>query len=357
MQRSLRGSRTALAVTTIAMLLATACTDGDGAGESAGDGGGGGSYHIGVSNTLTNNGWREEMICSIRAQALVSGEVSELTVNHRDTDAAGQLEDIRNLIAADVDAIIVNPVSPDAVNAALAEASEAGIPVISVDQAVTEESAYLVANNQEEYAYLGASWLFEAMGGSADVVYMRGFAGHPADDDRDVGFQRALDEHPDIEVVFEEHTGWDQATGTQQINDFLATGANYDGIWTSGIDNVIVDALIAADAELVPIVGADNAGFVQQLIEVDGLVGAAVTNPASVGGAGVTLALQLLNGEEPESQEVLMEPVLWANDTEEGVAMLEEANDPDIDATWPLGISIEGWTTYTKEQILACEGP
>ncbi len=70
------------------------------------------TIHIGVSNTLTNNGWREEMICSINAQAAVSGEVGQLTVNHRDTDAAGQLEDLRNLIAAEVDAIIVNPVSP-----------------------------------------------------------------------------------------------------------------------------------------------------------------------------------------------------------------------------------------------------
>jgi ribose transport system substrate-binding protein len=337
-----------------AVLVIAGCTGG-GAGASGGDGGG--SYHLGVSNTLTNNGWREEMICSINAQAVKSGQVAELTVNHRDTDAAGQLEDLRNLIAADVDAIIVNPVSTDAVNAALLEASEAGIPVISVDQAVTEPSAYLISNDQEEYAYLGASWLFETLGGEGDVVYMRGFAGHPADDDRDVGFQRALEENPGINVVFEEHTGWDQATGVQQINDFLATGENYDGIWTSGIDNVIVDALIDANAELVPIVGADNAGFVQQLLEVDGLVGAAVTNPASVGGAGVTLAVQILDGDVPEDKAVLMEPQIWANNSEEGMALLEEANDPDIDPTWPLGISIPDWTTYTKEEILACEGP
>jgi ribose transport system substrate-binding protein len=337
-----------------AVLVIAGCTGG-GAGASGGDGGG--SYHLGVSNTLTNNGWREEMICSINAQSVKSGQVAELTVNHRDTDAAGQLEDLRNLIAADVDAIIVNPVSTDAVNAALLEANEAGIPVISVDQAVTEPSAYLISNDQEEYAYLGASWLFETLGGEGDVVYMRGFAGHPADDDRDVGFQRALEENPGINVVFEEHTGWDQATGVQQINDFLATGENYDGIWTSGIDNVIVDALIDANAELVPIVGADNAGFVQQLLEVDGLVGAAVTNPASVGGAGVTLAVQILDGDVPEDKAVLMEPQIWANNSEEGMALLEEANDPDIDPTWPLGISIPDWTTYTKEEILACEGP
>jgi ribose transport system substrate-binding protein len=339
-----------------AVLVIAGCT-GSGASPATSGGDGAGSYHLGVSNTLTNNGWREEMICSINAQAVKSGEVAELTVNHRDTDAAGQLEDLRNLIAADVDAIIVNPVSTDAVTAALLEASEAGIPVISVDQAVTEPSAYLISNDQEEYAYLGASWLFETLGGEGDVVYMRGFAGHPADDDRDVGFQRALEENPGINVVFEEHTGWDQATGVQQINDFLATGENYDGIWTSGIDNVIVDALIDANAELVPIVGADNAGFVQQLLEVDGLVGAAVTNPASVGGAGVTLAVQILDGSAPEDKAVLMEPQIWANNSEEGMALLEEANDPDIDPTWPLGISIPDWTTYTKEEILACEGP
>ena len=102
---------------------------------------------------------------------------------------------------------------------------------------------------------------------------------------------------------------------------------------------------------------AFSLGAVYAVSAIGGLVGAAVTNPASVGGAGVTLALQLLNGETPESQEVLMEPVLWANDTEEGIAELEAANDPDIDPTWPLGITIEGWTDYTKEEILACEGP
>jgi ribose transport system substrate-binding protein len=351
-----RRSRAITASLGLAIIVA-GCTGGDGVEGTDGDGGEGGGYTMGVSNTLTNNGWREEMICSINAQAMVSGEVESLNISHRDTDAAGQLEDIRTLIADEVDAIIVNPADRSALDDALAEATEAGITVVAVDQAVTEESAYVISNDQEQYAYLGATWLFEQMGGSGDVVYMRGIAGAAADDDRDAGFQRALEENPDINVVFESHTNWDQATGTQQFNDFLATGDNYDGIWTSGIDNVIVDAMVDAGEELVPIVGADNAGFVQQLLEVEGLVGAAVTNSAAVGGAGVTLALQILNGEEPEEQITLTEPEIWSNDTEEGIAQLEEANDPDIEATWPLQYTLEGWTDYTKEQIVACEGP
>ena len=52
-------------------------------------------YKIGVSNTVQGNGWREEMICAIKAQALASGKVASLNIAHRNTDAAGQLEDIR----------------------------------------------------------------------------------------------------------------------------------------------------------------------------------------------------------------------------------------------------------------------
>src|SRR5919108_2812178 len=246
------------------------------------------SYTIGVSNTVQGNGWREEMVCAMKAQALASGKVAKLNIAHRNTDAAGQLEDIRNLISAKVDAIVVNPADPAGINAALEEATKAGIVVVAVDQAVTEPSAYVISNNQEEYAYLGAKWLFEQLGGEGDVVYMRGAAGAPADSDRDRGFKRALSEYPDIAVVHEVFTGWQQDQGKQQMLDFIATGIPFDGVWTSGIDNVIVDALVESEQPLVPIVGADNAGFVGQLNNVEGLVGAAVTNPGSIGAAGVT---------------------------------------------------------------------
>ncbi|RWM22189.1 MAG: sugar ABC transporter substrate-binding protein [Mesorhizobium sp.] len=314
-------------------------------------------YTIGVSNTVQGNGWREEMICAIKAQALASGEVTKLNIAHRNTDAAGQLEDIRNLISAKVNAIVVNPADPAGIKSALEEATKAGIVVVAVDQAVTEPSAYIISNNQEQYAYLGAKWLFQQLGGKGDIVYMRGAAGASADSDRDKGFKKALAEFPDVKVVHEVFTGWQQDQGKQQILDFIATGSPFNGIWTSGIDNVIVDALVESQTPLVPVVGADNAGFVGQLNSVEGLVGAAVTNPGSIGGAGVTLALQILNGKKPAEQTVLVEPQLWENVTEEGKAKLKSVADPSLSPEWPVSISIPDWTTYTKEQIIACKGP
>lgn len=314
-------------------------------------------YKIGISNTVQGNGWREEMVCAMKAQALSSGEVESLNIAHRNTDAAGQLEDVRNLIQAGVDAIVINPANPEGINSAIKEATDKGIVVVAVDQAVTEPSAYVLSNNQEEYAYLGAKWLFETMGGKGSVVYMRGAAGASADDDRNTGFQRALAEYPDVSVAQEVFTGWQQDKGKQQILDYIATGIPFDGVWTSGIDNVIVDAFVESDVPLVPIVGADNAGFVGQLANVEGFTGAAVTNPGSVGGAGVALALQILDGKAPAEKTVLVDPSLWANNTDDGMAMIEAAQNPNLDPEWPVSVSIPGWTTYTMDEIIACKGP
>lgn len=317
---------------------------------------GGAMYKIGVSNTLQGNGWREEMICSIKAQAKASGRVDQLVVAHRTTDAAGQLEDLRNLIAADVDAIVVNPVSPDAVNPALQEAIDKGIVVVAVDMGVTLPDAYLVSNDQVKYGYLGAKWLFDKLGGKGNVVYMRGIAGAQADTDRDTGFKQALADYPDIKIISETFTGWDQATGVQQINDVFASGQQIDGVWTSGIDSGIVNAFKTAGQPLVPIVGADNMEFVNQFINEPGLVAAAVTNTATVGGAGVTVAIDALDGKNPEMK-VINDPQLWDNTTPEGQDAAKAVFDPSMDQYWPQVWEVPGYTTYAKEDLLACKGP
>ena len=332
---------------TVALLLAAGISPALGAG----------GYKIGISNTVQGNGWREEMVCAMKAEALASGKVASLNIAHRNTDAAGQLEDIRNLIQAGVNAIVVNPANAEGINAAIKEATAKGIVVVAVDQAVTEPSAYILSNNQEQYAYLGAKWLFQTMGGKGAVVYMRGAAGAGADNDRDKGFKRALAENPGITVAKEVFTGWQQDQGKQQINDILASGTKFDGVWTSGIDNVIVDAFTESGKPLVPIVGADNAGFVAQLAKVVGLKGAAVTNPGSVGGAGVALAIQILDGKKPDAKTVLVDPTVWDNTSDAGKALIAAGQNPKLNPEWPVSVSIPKWTHYSMDQIIACKGP
>ena len=331
------------------------------------------TYKIGYSNGGgVGNGFREEQMCTAKAEALASGRVTELNLISRNTDAAGQLQDMRDLIQAGVNAIVVNPNDADALSPAIDEAKAAGIVVVSVDAYVNNDYAYNLYNNQINYAYLGAKWLFEQMGGKGSVYYMRGLAGHPADNDRDIGFKKALAEYPDIKVLPNADgvaTGWDPAQGTTLINDFIAAG-QYDtigGIWTSGIDSQIVDAIKAANKKYVPIVGADLGAFVGQLLnptDYADLSGAAVTNTAAVGGAGVNLAIKLLDKTavqtDPSATKpntVLLTPVVADNVTDAGKTLLKSWQVDGLDPNWPLGLQIDGWTSYTPEQAIACKAP
>ncbi len=361
-------------------LLTVACGGGQGSsspsasGSTPASGGTSGTtYQLGYSNGGgVGNGFREEQVCTAKAQALVSDDVSKLTTIHRNTDAAGQLSDIRDLIAAGVNAIVFNPNDPAALNPALEEAHAAGIKTVSVDAYVTDPNTYNLYNNQVKYAELGAKWLFDKLGGKGTVYYMRGLAGNSADSDRDKGFKNVLKDYPDIKIVPNEEgvfTGWDPATTTQLINDFIASG-QYDqinGIWTSGMDSQVVDAVKAAGKKYVPIVGADLGAFVGQLLnptDCPGLEGAAVTNTAAVGGAGITLALKLLKGEtvktDPSASQpntVLLDPVLADNTSDAGKQTLQSWQVDGLDPLWPLGLKVEGWTSYTPEQAIACKGP
>ena len=62
----------------------------------------------------------------------------------------------------------------------------------------------------------------------------------------------------------------------------------------------MIDAYKAANLKYVPVVGADNNGFMGQEIELKdaGVVGINVSNPPAVGGAGLAVALDILAGKK-----------------------------------------------------------
>ena len=184
---------------------------------------------------------------------------------------------------------------------------------------------------------------------------MRGIDGVPADADRHEGFTEVAKGYPNIKVttVF---SGWALNKTAQETKDLLASGKPIDGIWTSGIDSTVIDAYKTAGKKFVPVVGADNNGFIGQLINMkgDGVSGAAVSNPPAVGGAGLGLALDVLQKKE-HPHVVKITPVLW--DSEANAADLKKAYNDKLDPFYSVAISIPPYTHFTAEQIIGCKGP
>ena len=342
----------ALLVGVLAVVAAGCGGDDSSSGGTASSDGGKKMYKIGVSNTLVGNGWREEMICSVKAQALASGQVSEVLVHNVNGDASAQIQGIRNLISSGANAIIVNPADRTALDPVIKEAAARHIVVVAVDQAVDAPEAYVATNDQVAYGKLGAEYLVKALGGKGNIVEMRGISGVPADDDRHQGFKEVIDANPGMKIVKETFTDWSFGPAGKQANDILNSNTKVDGIWTSGIDYVVVDALKKAGQEKVPVIGADNNKFLEQL--QGGAPGAAVTNPAAIGGVGTAIALDALNGKNPPKKTTLT-PEVW--DMDSASDKIKEFYDPKLPPTYSNQMIVKPYTTYTKDQLTGCQGP
>jgi ribose transport system substrate-binding protein len=262
------------------------------------------------------------------------------------------------MISAGVNAIIINPSDEKALNGVIKAAAEKGIIVVAADQPVSAPEAYIVTGDQVTYAKVGAKWLFDQLKGKGEVYQMRGIDGAPGDGVRQSGFEAVLKENPGVKVVATTFMDWSNEKAAQQMSTMLASGKQFDGVWTSGIDYTVIEAMKAAHKPFVPFVGADNNGFLKQLIDYkkDGLVGIAVANSPAIGAAGLVVALDVLQ-KKPRDRVTTVPTASYDNTTDEGVAKLKALYDPDVAATDPVYGPEKDYGHFTAAQEKACKGP
>src|SRR4030043_212209 len=87
-----------------------------------------------------------------------AGITNELVIESADTDVAGQIQQLQNLMTKNVDAILVNPGDVNGLNSTLLEALSRGIIVISVDQELNVPGVYNVGIDQKAWAMTSAQW-------------------------------------------------------------------------------------------------------------------------------------------------------------------------------------------------------
>ncbi len=310
---------------------------------------------LGISNTLVGNGFREEMICAAKAEALASGKISKVIVDNANTSAAGQVSQLRDLISAGANAIVMNPSDPNALNNVISQGAAQGVVMVTADQHVGAPQANQAYNDQFQYGYVGMKWLAQKLGGHGNVVELRGLAGAPADAARHQGVLKALSENPGIHLVKSVFTGWEYAPAASDMLAILNSGTKVDGVWTSGIDYTVVNAFKTAGKPYVPIVGTDGNGFIHQLLTLkgQGLTGAVVTNPAVIGGVATHVAIEKLTGGNPQKV-TQIEPQLISSDQ---TAELQKLYRPSAAPDQSDVIEVPPYTTYTPAQLEACKGP
>jgi ribose transport system substrate-binding protein len=207
------------------------------------------AFTIGISNPFISSEYRTQMIAELQEvnkEYMDQGITTDLVIESADTDVAGQIQQLQNLMAKNVDAILVNPGDVNGLNATLTEAVNKGIIVISVDQELNVPGVYNVGIDQKAWAKTSAKWLADKLGGKGEIVEIEGFPGHPANVARMDGVAEVLAGYPDIKVLATDTGKWDEATGQQVMSNFLSAYPNMTGYWTQ--DGMAIGALQAVMA-------------------------------------------------------------------------------------------------------------
>jgi ribose transport system substrate-binding protein len=264
-------------------------------------------FTIGISNPFISSEYRTQMIQELKdvnAEYMKAGVTNDLVIESADTDVAGQIQQLQNLMNKGVDAILVNPGDVNGLNATLEEAVKKGIIVISVDQEIGANGVYNVGIDQKEWAKTSAKWLADKLGGKGDIVEIEGFPGHPANVARMDGVAEVLKNYPDIKVLAKDTGKWDEATGQQVMSQFLASFPNLNGYWTQdGMAIGALQALMAANPATWPVVvGEGRCQFLSLWNDIlktnPNFETIAVANPPGVSPTGLRIAVNMLQGKK-----------------------------------------------------------
>jgi ribose transport system substrate-binding protein len=283
------------------MLLAACSSNDGGSGGGAADGK---PYTIGLSNGFVGSEWRTQMVKGVEAafaEYKKEGVVDELVIESADTDVNGQIQQIRNLINRDVDAIIVNPNSETALDAVFREATQQGVKVFAIDQAVTSKDVTNVVIDQAEWARISADWLAKQVGKGGDIAVVNGVAGHPANEMR---WNAAKDvfAKAGVKVLTVADGNWDQATGQQVMTNLLATYPDVDGVWAQdGMAEGVFRAVQAAGrVDQIKISGEARVGFMRLWNEArtNDFESIGVVNPPGGAVSALHVAVNVLEGKK-----------------------------------------------------------
>ena len=282
-----------------------------------------GPYVIGFAGFGLVNSWRVQAVESTIRLAENIGV--ELRITDAGGDATKQISDAEDLLAQGVDALLISPVAREPLAPVIERAYGLGIPVIIWgSDAATDQYTAKIVTDDFYFGYAGGEKLVADMGGSGDVIMLRGIAGNSVEQARYDGAAAAIAEAPGVRIAGEEFGSWAFDQGKAITETFLAANPDIDGVWASGaaMTRGAIEAFQEAGLDLVPMSGENLNGFMKLWADLD-LRSSGPQFPTWQAPEALKLAVRALQGLPIMSSYLIAPPPI----TDAAASALEEISD------------------------------
>jgi len=225
----------------------------------------------------------------------------ELSILDGEGKAEKQVAQVENLIAQNMDVIIMNPMSLDGCAPAVDKAVAAGIPIFTLVSIVKnqDKAVTYVGSDAPESGKIQGEMIVGDSGGKGRVALIQGPIGHDAQIGRKSGLMEAF-ASSNLEVVVEQTANWQRDQALELVENWLQSGQEFD-IVAAQNDNMAMGALMAIEnaglSDKITVYGIDATTDAKKAIEEGRLMGTVFQDAAGQGRMSIDVALQIANGE------------------------------------------------------------
>ncbi len=212
---------------------------------------------LGLSNSYIGSSWRPQMLTDFETEAKrlkAEGKIADYVIQNADNKVATQIQQIHDMVASGVNVLIIDAASYNGLDAAVDQAVEQGVTVVSFDNVVQTSKAVNLLQDEDIISNASAQAIADLMGHKGTAVLMMGVAGSPLSDDREARAKSVFAQYPDIKVVTA-YGEWNAAVAKQKVATILSKTPDIAGVWTQGdMFGGIAGAFADAGLPLPPVV-------------------------------------------------------------------------------------------------------
>ncbi|MCF7934303.1 MAG: substrate-binding domain-containing protein [Spirochaetia bacterium] len=239
----------------------------------------------------------------------------KLSILDGEAKAEKQVAQVENLIAQDVDVIIMNPISLDGCAPAVEKAVKAGVPIFTLVSVVKNQDKCVtyVGSDAPESGKIQGEMIIADNGTSGRVALIQGPIGHDAQIGRKQGLMEAF-AGTNMKIVVEQTANWQRDQALSLMENWLQAGQEFD-IVVAQNDNMAMGALKAIESaglsDSIKVYGIDATSDAKAAIEAGRLMGTVFQDAAGQGKMAIDVAVRIANGESVE--DVVFIPYLPVN--------------------------------------------
>ena len=209
-------------------------------------------------------------------------------------------------IVSGVSCVVLAPVDSEAIVPATKKINEAGLPIVNLNTKISDDTQYKTFCGLENInqGYNTAKAMFELMNGEGKIFIIEGSTGAQTSIDRVKGFEKALAEYPNIEVVAQQSANYSRADALNVVQNLLQAHPDVNAILCCN-DEMALGSAEAIDAAnltgTIKVAGQDANDDAVAALKEGKITVTSYGNPYMQGYTAVKAAVDVLEGKSVDA--------------------------------------------------------